>query len=1519
MQGKALGLSSDRGCLAGGGDMGALMRSMDWSATSLGPVEQWPQSLRTSVSTCLNSRFAILIWWGPDLIMLYNDAYREIIAGKHPAALGHPGRECWPEIWDIIGPMLRSVVENGEATWSDDLLLLLERHGYPEECYFTFSYSPIRDESGAVGGVFTPVAETTERVVGERRLRTLRDLASHRSVAMSAGEACRVAAETLLANPYDVPFAALYLYSKDRSQAALVATAGIEAGSPISPRTISFDSEDPGLLGRAAATSRIEEICGLASLGSVPCGAWPVPPDSAIVLPLVSPGQPRPSGFLVAGVSPRKHLDQSYRGFYELAVGQIATAIAEAEAYESERRRAEALDELDRAKTTFFSNVSHEFRTPLTLLLGPVEGLLNRSGDAVTVDRGELDLIYRNGLRLLKLVNNLLDFSRIEAGRIRACYEPVSLDELTEGMAGVFRSAIEKAGLRLSIDCAPLTEPVYVDREMWEKIVLNLLSNAFKCTFEGGISVSLRQTTGQVELAVSDTGIGIPESDLSKVFDRFHRVEGARARTNEGSGIGLSLVRELVHLHGGTVRVESVYGRGSTFTISIPLGRDHLPADRIETPRQQSSTALGYRPHLEEALRWLPDAPDGSAGIGATSPAVPSPAPGPRARVLIADDNADMRDYLRRLLAGQYEVEAVSDGETALAAVGRGRPDLLISDVMMPGLDGFGLLHALRSRDETSDIPVMLLSARAGEEARIEGLQAGADDYVVKPFGSRELLVRVASRVEVGRLRSQAEAERRRWRALLLQAPAAIAVLRGPDHVFELVNPEFLRATRRNAADLIARPVREAMPELAGQGLFEQLDQVYGTGEALVGSERLVKLQLGEHLADRYFNFVCQRLHNTSGEVEGVFVHAVDVTEQVEVRHRIEESEKRLSAIFTQASVGIAQTDLTGRFVLANKRYCDLVGRSLEELAGCRTVDITHPDDRERTQQLYDRAVLLEEGFEIEKRYLRPGGEIVWVHKSLNAVRDERGKPRYFLNVVQDVTARKQAEEALRESEQQFRTLADSIPQLAWMADSGGSVFWYNRRWYEYTGTNLEQVSGWGWQSVHDPEVLPRVLERWRESLQTGIPFEMEFPLRGADGKFRRFLTRMIPVRDSYGSVTGWFGTNTDIEDQKRAEEAIRQKQKLESTGVLAGGVAHDFNNLLTGILGNASLVLDALPPSDPNTEELSEIVQAAERAAHLTRQMLAYAGKGSFVLEHLDLSAQVREIGALLHAAIPKQVAVEMALTPGLPAIEADRGQVQQVVMNLVINAAEAIGEDRGGRVRVATRSEILSPGTKAHFLPDRPEPGLYVVLEVEDDGAGMTEEVLLKIFDPFFSTKFTGRGLGLSAVLGIVRSSGGALSVETEPWRGSTFRVYFPAATRSAGRGARADEVRPRDRRGVVLVVDDESVVRHVAQQALERHGYSVLLAANGYEAVEILQENAARIDLVLLDVGMPLMGGEETLRALRRINPGLRVVLASGYDEREATRRFSGSSLSGFLQKPYSAARLTIMVESVLKDGA
>ena len=443
-------------------------------------------------------------------------------------------------------------------------------------------------------------------------------------------------------------------------------------------------------------------------------------------------------------------------------------------AYEQEiARQREELAQLDKLKTQFFANISHEFRTPLTLMMGPLEDMLAEHSEADP----RLELAHRNSLRLLKLVNTLLDFSRIEAGRIEASYEPTDLSVLTAELASNFRSAIERAGMTLSVECDPLPEPVYVDREMWEKIVLNLLSNAFKFTFEGAVGVTLRATGGAVELEVHDSGTGIPAEERPLVFERFHRVKGARGRSYEGSGIGLALVQELVRLHGGTVSVESEVGRGSAFTVRIPLGKEHLPAERIEAARRLASTGVRADAFVQEALRWLPDAPADPAQAGRTTR--PSAAPSSE-RILLADDNADLRDYVRRLLEVSYEVEVVEDGVAALEAARARPPDLIISDVMMPKLDGFGLIRELRADPSLETVPVMILSARAGEEARLEGLSRGADDYLVKPFSARDLLGRVAAALKSEGMRQRVLEQERRFRTLV-QASSDIVYSMSPD------------------------------------------------------------------------------------------------------------------------------------------------------------------------------------------------------------------------------------------------------------------------------------------------------------------------------------------------------------------------------------------------------------------------------------------------------------------------------------------------------------------------------------------------------------------------------------------------------------------------------------------------------------------------------------------------------------------------------------------------------------------
>jgi signal transduction histidine kinase len=744
--------------------MAALIRTHDWPASSLGPIKRWPQSLRTAVDIMLNSRYAMFVWWGPELINLYNDAYRPFLGGKHPRSLGRSAREVWSEIWQLIGPRADAVLNRAESTFDEALLLIMERFGYPEETYFTFSYSPIRSDSGEVGGLFCAVTDDTRRVIGERRLRLLREVAARVSETHSPEEVCAAAAACIARSTRDLPFALLYLNERDEKSSRLVAQVGMVPEAPGAEARV--DLERPTSIwpfARAARENRAVMVEDLAAhIEDLPQGAWDRPPTRGVVLPLKEHGRDVYAGFLIVGLNPYLPFDEEFQGFVGLLADQITGNIARARAYQEERRRAEALAEIDRAKTVFFSNISHEFRTPLTLMLGPLEDTL-ANPTMGTALRGPLELAHRNARRLLKLVNSLLDFSRIEAGRVQASYEPTDLAGLTRDLASTFRSAIERAGLELRVDADPVGEPVYLDREMWEKIVLNLISNAFKFTLQGSVTVRVRRVASEALLEVTDSGVGIAPDQLPRIFERFYRVSNVEARTQEGSGIGLALVQELVKLHGGVIEVESAVGRGTTFRVKLPFGAAHVPPERLRAPRALASTATDAQAYVEEALRWLPEDQSGLLGRASGSAEPASAALDPRlqatsgARILLAEDNADMRQYVAQLLRPHYQVVAVTDGQSALDAAREQRPDLVLSDIMMPRLDGLGLLKALRSDVVTASIPVIFLSARAGEEATVEGFDAGVDDYLVKPFSARELLARIGGALTLARVRLRAE------------------------------------------------------------------------------------------------------------------------------------------------------------------------------------------------------------------------------------------------------------------------------------------------------------------------------------------------------------------------------------------------------------------------------------------------------------------------------------------------------------------------------------------------------------------------------------------------------------------------------------------------------------------------------------------------------------------------------------------------------------------------------------------
>jgi PAS domain S-box-containing protein len=1000
---------------AGDGEMSRLMRAHDWSAGPLGPPSSWPRSLKIVVRILLDSRYAMWLGWGPDFTFFYNDAYaRMTLGGKHPWALGRSAREVRAEIWGDIGPRAESVVRTGKATWDERLLLFLERRGFTEETYHTFSYSPVPDDDGGVGGMLCVVTEDTERAIGERRLKTLRELGARTTEeAKSAEEACRTAARTLAENPHDLPFVLVYLLDADARTARLAGTAGLPAEEKDEGGRMKDESEAEGsraafswlrssfilpirpalhrpvrTAGRGHHLAAAEGAGfgpGLPRLGpspgarAWPGGAWTEPTRQAVVLPMMKAGQARLAGFVVAGVSSRLVFNDEYRGFLELLAGHIGAAVANARAYEEERKRAEALAELDRAKTAFFSNVSHEFRTPLTLMLGPVEDLLARSyTDLAPAAKGQLEVVNRNGLRLLRLVNTLLDFSRIEAGRVRAVYQPTDLASFTADLAGVFRSACERAGLRV-VDCPALSEPVYVDRDMWEKVVLNLLSNAFKFTFEGEISVSLRREGNAAELRVRDTGTGIPAEEMPRLFERFHRIENARGRTHEGSGIGLALVQELVKQHGGSITATSFAGQGTTFVVSIPLGVDHLPGDQISSTRPLTSTATGAGPFVEEALRWLPseEKDEGSqeAAEGATSASDSSfllppssfrdrPAqqdqPDDRPRVLVADDNADMRQYVRRLLAEHYRVEAVPDGQAALAAARERPPDLILSDVMMPRLDGFGLLRELRADPLTQSLPVILLSARAGEESRVEGLQAGADDYLVKPFGARELQARVSAHLQMARLRREAgEAvqKERDWLRVTLASIGDAVITTDTEGRVTFLNGVAEALTGWATADAAGRPLESVfrlVHEETRQPVENPAARALREG-GVVGLANQAVL-LGNDGSERPIDDSAAPVRDAHGRIIGCVLVFRDITARRGAEKALCQSEAHFRSMADNAPTMLWVTDASSSCTYRSKQWSEYTGRPADQDLGFGWLEALHPDDRPRARDAFLQA-----------------------------------------------------------------------------------------------------------------------------------------------------------------------------------------------------------------------------------------------------------------------------------------------------------------------------------------------------------------------------------------------------------------------------------------------------------------------------------------------------------------------------------------------------------------------------------
>lgn len=706
--------------------MRAVYNQVDWSATPLGPQDSWPALLRLVVDLCLDSEFPVQISWGPDLLVLYNEAYIPLLgAEKHPWALGRPASEVGPNLWPASEKHLREVMRTGRAYHSDDQQLIIDRHGYPEEAHFTFSLSAIRDADGTVVGLFNAITESTQHILYERRLQVLRRLGT---VSITADDSlhstCRAAVEVIGRNRKSVPFAAVFISESVAHGPQRVAGYGFDESAAASCELVELAPTSGPVLevmehvGTELVAGLRDQYPGVFEPG--PLG--PLTPDQAFVLPVVMLGTRRPIGVLVIGVNPYWRPDDAYTAFAAMMARQLGVIMTDAVSYQNERKRQKALEELDRARTEFFQNVSHELRAPLTMLLTPLQDILNEPGIVLpAAARDTVETSIRAGDRLQRVADELLNLSRSESGALMPDREDIDLASVTVDVVEGYRSAIEgRLNLRVDVPGEPLR--AYVDRTMWTTIVANLVNNAVKFTPEGVVTVSLSGDDSQVILTVADTGIGIPQDEQAHIFERFHRV--SHVDQQPGSGIGLALVSEMTAAHGGSVEVTSEPGEGSQFIVRLPrYNGSTVAADAAESAAPEPSTEFT----------------------------------GEQPRLLIIEDEPDLRGYLSKLFTKDgYAVEAMGDAETALTFLESNAPDMVVTDVMLPGQSGLEMLGTLRQDERNARLPVVVLTARTDPESALEAFAHGADDFVVKPFNSAELLARVRAHYQMNQLRDNA-------------------------------------------------------------------------------------------------------------------------------------------------------------------------------------------------------------------------------------------------------------------------------------------------------------------------------------------------------------------------------------------------------------------------------------------------------------------------------------------------------------------------------------------------------------------------------------------------------------------------------------------------------------------------------------------------------------------------------------------------------------------------------------------
>ncbi|TKA52251.1 hypothetical protein B0A53_04674 [Rhodotorula sp. CCFEE 5036] len=1482
----------------GDGEMAQRIRSHDWSQTSLGPISGWCAELRSGVASILASPFRECILWGEDMAIVYNDLYIATAGDKHPALLGLPAREGWKEIWDGLNSVAQKTLL-GETCYFKDHFLAMERLGFVEETYHTFSYAPFRSSDGTVLGILNLSIESTATVVAARRLATVRDLVQTTSLARTVEDFAETALRSLGQNPFDLPFVLLYtveqvttkptkrevragFQSSARKTVKLncrgatgipedhpffVQEAVVDIAPPMSRQSSSSTSASTGtgstatamdlrgLNGNSPAPSNssnastaspfvtenrpgqtwswpFEEACLkrdpvlVEDLGSLAesldrSRGWSYAPRQAVVIPImIEAGQTVPSAVLVLGVNAMSRYDHLLETFNNLIARHVAIGLFAVLAAEQDRARADELTKLDKAKSNFFSSVSHELRTPLTLILGPLEDILT-GPDKDKLDkkqREKLTIVNRHANRLLSMVNKLLDFSSIEGGRMNFKYRPVKVGPLARDIASLFRDAIERTKIEYIIDCdddPPDSLPVYLSPDLLEKIVFNLVGNAFKYSTSGTISVRLRSTRAEAVLSVSDTGIGIPETELSKIFDRFHRVEASKMAT--GTGIGLALTLELVKMIGGQLEVESEVGKGSTFTVRLQRGHTHLPIDQVDHTPEEDLVVSKFQSRnlavVDEAASWRYDVGSDSvmvdtgpspsdtasmASVAEVSEQGNSSGSGTgdeyvngaellslkNRTVVLVDDSRDLRTYMSSLLSKQFHVVEFGDPREALAYINRNPPSLVVTDAMMPFISGQQLTSTLRRNPQTSLVPIIMVSAQAGSEARAEALEGGVDDYLVKPFQARELLARTRVHCQLGLMRT--ELERRveeRTRALI-------------------------ESEGRNRA-----------------------------------------------LAERY------------------------------------------SMLSTVSPVGVIEIDKFGEIVYANPRWYTITGLGDRPLT--EWLDCVVPEDVPKIENIWRLASAGGESSEASDRQFRfKNGRIAQLEIRSSS---EVGLPDGYVGALTDITRQKEIEVLhLREVE---RRAADAEE---------------NRRntemFLDMSSHELRNPLSGVWQNA---EVVSASL-----------------------GKYVKLLDGLR------------HGQQVDDQTlQSLHDEMLENVDAVESIILCASHQSRIADDILNVSKLNMGLLTVNPVPFDL-VSRMNEVVRVSEAEC---------------IQKGIDLRLEADES---IHR-----------LSAGW--IRADPSRLHQILLNFVSNALKFTLDSKERRVTVRITAHDTQPPLRPQAMRvSQPAPNLlhdnvWITIAVEDTGRGLSEEELKRLFARFSqanprSDQYGGSGLGLYVSKKLVELHSGFIEVESQAGVGSIFSFTIPTeratpterqpvpppisipsripkrphsaspsdtskASKTSKIGSTTAPAPTKDAPSQpvhVLVVEDNEINRKVLNRQLKNAGYFVSLVGDGQQALDALAEDARRatqdasyngIQVVLMDIEMPVMDGLTAIRELRRREQAGEIdrrypVCAVTGNARDA--QLAGCLSAGFndtVTKPYKIADITAKITSLVPPPA